>query len=123
MKVFFFLLFVGVGAHSFSQDKDHPMPFPDSCLFAPNLAVMECGWVCAYGTDQYRVQIACPIKDYKIQIFNRWGELMFESTDLEEAWNTNDVAPETYIWVVTGEMSGNGTPYAVRSMGNVTVLK
>ena len=49
----------------------------------------------AYGQD---------IAEFNIQIFNRWGELLFEANDIEEGWNGyyKDVLSktETYIWKI-----------------------
>ncbi|MEM1326602.1 MAG: gliding motility-associated C-terminal domain-containing protein [Bacteroidota bacterium] len=42
------------------------------------------------------------ITDYKLQIFNRWGALVFESQSVEESWDGKNsgklVAEGTYIW-------------------------
>lgn len=45
-------------------------------------------------------------KDYVFQIFNRWGDLIFESRDMEVGWNGTDkrgltsAQDGTYTWVV-----------------------
>jgi len=33
---------------------------------------------------------SCPITDYTFQVFNRWGDLVFETRNLEEVWNGGD---------------------------------
>lgn len=47
----------------------------------------------AYGTN---------IKDFKISVFDRWGELIFSSTDIENGWNGTfkgmPVQNDIYVW-------------------------
>ncbi|MCZ4407662.1 M43 family zinc metalloprotease [Cryomorphaceae bacterium 1068] len=33
---------------------------------------------------------SCPITDYTFQVFNRWGDIVFESRNIEEVWNGGD---------------------------------
>jgi gliding motility-associated-like protein len=37
---------------------------------------------------------------YHLTIFNRWGELVFETRDLNEGWDGKDAKTETYIWKI-----------------------
>ena len=61
---------------------------------------------------------------YVFRIFNRWGELVFETTDMTEAWDGthNGIAceQEVYVWAVSG-LFINGDNFALR--GTVTLLK
>ncbi len=60
----------------------------------------------------------------RIQIFNRWGEMVFESTDLSNKWDGtfrgNNVNAGVYVYVVSGRCSG-GDPLYIS--GNVTVIR
>ncbi len=46
------------------------------------------------------------VDQYQIQIFNRWGQLIFESSDIDEGWNgfyNGTLAPQAvYVWKVNG---------------------
>ncbi len=46
------------------------------------------------------------VDQYQIQIFNRWGQLIFESSDIDEGWNgfyNGTLAPQAvYVWKVKG---------------------
>ena len=65
------------------------------------------------------------IEDFNMQIYDRWGKLMFESNDLQFQWNGQDVtgqpAPEgVYIYKVNAT-TYTGAPY--NRAGSVTLLR
>jgi gliding motility-associated-like protein len=68
-----------------------------------------------------------PIKEkvieYKLQIFNRLGVLIFESHDVNNAWNGyyhNKLCPQgVYVWYVEGKYA-NGKPF--KKVGDITLL-
>jgi gliding motility-associated-like protein len=37
--------------------------------------------------NSFRPIPSCPITDYTLRVFNRWGDLVFETRNIEEAWN------------------------------------
>lgn len=37
--------------------------------------------------DLLQIFPTCPISDFKLEIYNRWGEMIFESTDISNKWN------------------------------------
>ena len=63
------------------------------------------------------------IDGYHLRIFNRWGELMFESDDIDIGWDgyyrEKLCQQDVYVWQVTGKYS-NGKPY--RQAGDITLL-
>ncbi|MEN8838963.1 MAG: gliding motility-associated C-terminal domain-containing protein, partial [Flavobacteriales bacterium] len=63
-------------------------------------------------------------RKYNLQIFNRWGELLFETTDYSDAWDGTfqgqKVPQGTYIWKVSyKEENGFGV---FSETGHVNVL-
>lgn len=64
------------------------------------------------------------LKDYKMQIFNRWGELIFESDALKKGWDgTYKGKPcpvETYVWKVYYTDDANISKEAT---GHVSLIK
>jgi gliding motility-associated-like protein len=60
------------------------------------------------------------IKDYRLLIFNRWGEIIFESTEVHKQWDGrlkgNPVEQGTYVY----QLFANGTKKG--KTGSVTVI-
>jgi len=93
--------------------------------FTPNLGGSNGG---AYDANSYENDVFFPytagVKDYHLMIFNRWGELIFESFDSKIGWDgyyrgklcTQDV----YVWKVSA-MFYDGRPF--NKVGDVTLLR
>ena len=75
--------------------------------------------------DEFRpVFNSIDIRKYNFKVFNRWGELLFETTDYNETWdgthNGVKVPQGTYIWKVAyKELNGYGV---FNESGHVNVL-
>jgi hypothetical protein len=63
------------------------------------------------------------VLNYKLQIFNRWGTLIFESRDINVPWNgyyKGKLCKQgVYVWYVEGKYA-NGKPF--KKAGDVTLL-
>lgn len=76
------------------------------------------------GHNDYLVINGPRLFNYYIQIYDRWGKLVFESTEQKEYWdgklNGNDLAPQTFVYMLSGEtVSGD----RISVEGNVTTIK
>ncbi|RLD31161.1 MAG: hypothetical protein DRI73_09235, partial [Bacteroidetes bacterium] len=64
------------------------------------------------------------IREYKLEIFNRWGEKVFESTNPDIGWDGNIDgkigSQDVYAWKLTGKYK-NGSIF--KATGNVTLLR
>ncbi len=61
---------------------------------------------------------------YQLQIFNRWGVLIFESFDINRGWDgysgDGNLAPQgVYVWKVTGQYA-DGSFFT--KVGDITFL-
>lgn len=74
--------------------------------------------------DRFRF-IPVGITDYHFfRIFNRWGELVYSSTDFRSGWDGNvngrPSKPDTYLWIVEGiDLNGK----KILRKGTVTLLR
>ena len=64
------------------------------------------------------------VSEYHLQIYNRKGELIFTSNELQRGWDgyilDKMAKPDVYIWKANGTFS-NGKPFV--RFGNVTLIK
>jgi gliding motility-associated-like protein len=62
--------------------------------------------------------------NYYIQIYDRWGKVVFESTEQKEYWdgklNGSDLAPQTFVYMLSGE---SVLGEKITQEGNVTIIK
>ena len=113
------LLFLGLfSSISFSQ-VDTSFARVDSCfIYAANVPSDD--WASMCLPSYWGVHSNCPIEDYHLIVYNRWGEIMFESNTQGEKWYTAEVNDEVYIWRLTGiDVNEN----KLDLMGNITVIR
>lgn len=62
--------------------------------------------------------------DYLFEIYNRWGQRVFSTNQINEAWNGvfegAPATPDTYVWMVQGKYVGN---IDFSESGTVTLLR
>ena len=97
LLIFFFFLLVNF---SFSQsDKTDSV---ECCFpYAPKIVMSDCDLSTDDGFNIYLLDDEV-ISGYKMMVFNRWGEIVFQSTDPDEKWYPWDhKLPEgVYIWAI-----------------------
>jgi gliding motility-associated-like protein len=61
--------------------------------------------------DEFRVYYGGQVTDYTMTVFNRWGQQIFSSSDVDEAWDgTKDGTPQnTDMYLYFTKFSINGT--------------
>jgi PKD repeat protein len=96
-------------------------------VFTPNLSgeqTPKVGEINGNNIDQFFYPpIREKVEDYKLQIFNRWGTLIFESRDINDPWNGyyhHKLCKQgVYVWFVEGKYA-NGKPF--KQVGDITLL-
>ena len=67
--------------------------------------------------------VAEGIEKYRLEIYNRWGEVIYVSEDVNKGWNGfikgSPAKQDVYVWRVTATFT-NGRPYV--KAGDVTLL-
>ncbi len=75
--------------------------------------------------DIFNIITDVEINDFKLIIYNRWGQLLFESTDINKCWDGTykgkAVPLGVYVYVLTGTIKG--TNEQINRTGTVTVLR
>jgi hypothetical protein len=77
------------------------------------------------GGEEYRLwpRFHCPVTDYELYVFNRWGEVLFETNDLDEPWDPwtpNSYPGDVYVWrIIYKDMAGEEKELT----GHVTILR
>ena len=73
--------------------------------------------------DLFLPKEACVGKSFKLQILNRWGEVMFETNDSKEGWDGNyngeNATNGTYFWIATYLAGG----VLEKSSGNLQLIR
>lgn len=113
---------ISFGIISFSQEENPIVEIPDSCLFVPNTVTLNCGSVYFEDYRMY-VYVMCAINNFNLIVYNRWGEVMFETNDPKAFWETDEVPDGVYVWMITGIMDDQGKAVNVEKKGHVAVLK
>ncbi|MBN1144585.1 MAG: PKD domain-containing protein [Bacteroidales bacterium] len=98
------------------------MEFPNAITIVPGDPEDE-----NYNPDEANAAIFRPksygVEKYRLEIYNRWGELIFESDDVNKGWNGHidgsPVKQDVYVWRVSGRFT-NGRPFV--KAGDLTVL-
>lgn len=89
------LCFCIIGFGSYSQD------CPDSCkYYIPNVLTPDCDGV---DCEILEIRSSCSFNLFDFTLFNRWGEIIFHSTDVNKKFDCTGYKDGTYIWKLKGE--------------------
>lgn len=75
----------------------------DSCMIqVPNMFKKE-----GCGDQQIHMSFesSCTILDVEITIYNRWGNVLYTSNQLDHLWQSKEKDPGTYYYKITGRFS------------------
>lgn len=93
--------------------------------FKPNMSGPSGGYYDLMETERNEIfhPLWAGVRNYRLEIYNRWGEKLFESNDVNIGWDGyfrgELCAQGVYIWKVTGNYN-NGEPFSLA--GDVTLL-
>jgi hypothetical protein len=83
----------GKQSYSYTVKIIPPCSTDTSMLFVPNVFTPG-------GSNPVFIISSYGLINYSIKIFDRWGDKVFESTDVTEYWNGNNVSDGTYYYVI-----------------------
>ncbi|TNE59522.1 MAG: hypothetical protein EP344_08470, partial [Bacteroidetes bacterium] len=65
--------------------------------------------------------------NYKLEVYDRWGNLMFRSRDTDEGWTgpfrDHDMQPAVFVWLLSVDIDYCGRIRHLRLEGDVTVVR
>lgn len=77
--------------------------------------------------DFFGPSVECTFSQFDFKVFNRWGEVIFESSDPKAVWdgtfNGIEVTPGAYGWTLDYEGLLNGSLFNQTRSGSVVVLR
>ena len=80
------------------------------------------------GVNDYFSVFGSDLETLRLSIYDRWGNLIFESNSINAQWDGRfqgkPVLPGVYVWVAEiGGYLEDGTPFSTVESGSVTVLR
>ncbi|MCC7224166.1 MAG: gliding motility-associated C-terminal domain-containing protein [Chitinophagales bacterium] len=78
------------------------------------------------GINDELIPIGTPIVNMQFRIFNRWGQMVFESTEIGKGWTGKfkDTDQETGVYIYTLTYSNTDNPAeSISQRGNVSLLR
>lgn len=87
-------------------------------VFTPKADQVKGGW---------RIKPLCSntIKSYKLEVFNRWGEFLFETNDISDSWSGKHkgkyVQPGQYIYKISIKVQSNNKLVPANKTGQINV--
>jgi len=78
--------------------------------------------------DVFKPQVNNKIYDYELRIYNRWGEMIFISNNVNEGWdgtiNGNPCQVDVYVYKIDYSYNSEfGGKYVKEGVGTVTLYR
>ncbi len=71
--------------------------------------------------DVFKIEIPAEVIITRLIIYNRWGQVVYNTTDVSKYWDAKNMAVGTYYWVMEG--MERYADKKIRKSGSVTVVK
>jgi len=77
--------------------------------------------------DEFRAYSDCPLEDFSLNVYNRWGVEVFSSNDPTHGWDgqlqTEQAPSSVYIWTLEYTVVEDFQPRQVQESGDVIILR
>ncbi len=95
----------------------------DCKIFAPNILKLDGDG----RNEEFRIWANCEVADFELQIFDRWGNLVFQTEKMEEVWRgffrEKAVASGVFVWRAKFKTEVLGGVKMVEKWGDLGVLR
>lgn len=79
------------------------------------------------SNDVFRPLFGCPAYSMNLQIYNRWGQRVFQTTDPSGSWDGRvdgqNAPSDVYVWKLEYEVDRDGQRKMLMARGQVTLLR
>lgn len=79
------------------------------------------------ANDTFRAYSNCPIDNFHLQIWDRWGGLMFESFDINDTWDGKfdgrNKTQAVFVWIIRYDAVKNNQLIQEVKVGDLTLLR
>lgn len=99
-----------------TMDSVRLLPGNPDCLWAPNVITPD------LPTNSQFLLTLCNVEDFELSIFDRWGNMIFHTTDPMQAWDASSFKQGTYVWIAHYTFSDSPSERK-ESKGTVTVVR
>lgn len=111
-KLTLFIVFALLGTGLFAQNqgntrKEGPsLPYRACSIFTPNAFTPNSDGV----NDEFKLGVpeSCEVIQFSLQVFDRWGRIVFETKDVYNSWDGNydgqKVGEGVYLWRFTATL-------------------
>ncbi|MEX0965851.1 MAG: gliding motility-associated C-terminal domain-containing protein [Bacteroidia bacterium] len=72
------------------------------------------------GLNDVFLPVTSRMSRYRFQIYNRWGQLIFDGAETTSGWNGNNAPEGTYLWIFQGQTLGGDI---IRDSGTVQLVR
>lgn len=103
------------------------------CLISMSMLAQDCPDSCEYhvptsltpdaeevDSEFLTISSNCAFEQFDFALYNRWGQLIFQTTDPKERFDCTDHETGTYVWMLTGEFCQH---QEVEETGYITILR
>lgn len=99
-----------------TMDSVRLLPGNPDCLWVPNVITPD------LPTNSQFLLTLCNVEDFELSIFDRWGNMIFHTTDPMQAWDASSFKQGTYVWIAHYTFSDSPSERK-ESKGTVTVVR
>ena len=79
------------------------------------------------ANDELQAISNCNISNFSLAIYDRWGDLVFETNSTQEAWKGKKNGKEcdlgVYVWVASYDLQQEDKTISEQQWGNVTLIR
>lgn len=73
--------------------------------------------------DIFAISVNCPLVEFEAEIYDRWGTVLYRSTNPNRIWNGSDAQPGTYVYHIQMQLFNGRELERVTEVGTITLVR